>query len=106
MEEYTNITRTNKLTYKCGVCGRYYNDIKSRMECEQACIKRQEDDAKKLAEEAKKIEQERRKNEVDAAIEDARKLKDAYIKDYGSYEFKHTSNQNDDTYPYLWHLFF
>ena len=100
---------TNKMyckpQFKCSICGKTYDKAIDRAKCEIECTKKQEDDAKKLAEEAKKIEQERRKNEVDAAIEDARKLKDAYIKDYGYYEFKHTSNQNDDTYPYLWHLF-
>ena len=108
-EEYTDITRTNKLTYKCGVCGRSYNDIKSRMECEQACIKQQEKDAKRLAEEKKKAEQKTRHAEVTQAIDDACNLLNKYMKDYGRYNYDGKYlNTFDDILPskFLHHFLF
>lgn len=94
-----------KPAYRCGICGAEYATVAERMKCEQACLRKQEEDAKKAAEEKKKNEQITRKAEVDAAMEHAYQLQRAYIKDYGSYSFKRVSNQADDiTYP--WRLFF
>lgn len=92
-------------TYTCGVCGKEWHTVAERMKCEQACIKKQEEDIKRLAEEKKKAEQITRKDKVDAAVEHAYQLYCEYIKDYGSYSFKRVSNQAYDvTYP--WRLFF
>ena len=98
-----------KPAYRCGICGAEYPTVAERMKCEQACVKKQEEDIKRLAEEQKKAEQKARKAEVDEAMEHAYQLQRAYIKDYGSYSFKHVSNksnQTDDVLTYPWHLFF
>lgn len=77
----------NKPMYKCGICGEVYNSIPERMNCEQSCLKKQEEDAKKAAEAKKKEEQNKRKEELNAAIENATDLLNKYIDDYGTYEF-------------------
>lgn len=71
--------------YKCAICGEIYDEIKDRMKCESACLKKQADEAKKAAEEKRKAEQAARKAEVDAAMDKAIALERAYVKDYGSY---------------------
>lgn len=49
-------------------------------------------------------EKEARKAEIEAAEKRLGELVSAYIKDYGSYSAKRTTNDNG--FPYLWHLFF
>lgn len=71
--------------YKCGVCGTSYNSIAERMHCESACLKKQEDEAKKVAEAKKREEQNDRKAQVDAAIKHAEQVLRDYIRDYGTY---------------------
>lgn len=74
-------------TYTCGICGKEYPTVAERMKCEQACIKKQEENAKRLAEEKKKAEQKTRHAEVTKAIDDAYDLLDQYIKDYRVYNY-------------------
>lgn len=71
--------------YKCAICGEIYDEVKDRMKCESACLKKQAEEAKKAAEEKRKIEQAARKAEVDAAMDKAIALERAYVKEYGSY---------------------
>lgn len=82
---------TNKMyckpVYKCGICGAEYPTVAERMKCEQACIKKQEEDAKRLAEEKKKAEQDARRIEVTNAIDNAYDLLEKYMKDYGTYNY-------------------
>lgn len=96
-------------TYTCGICGKEWRTVAERMKCEQACIKKQEEDIKRLAEEKKKAEQEARSAEVTKAFDDACNLLDMYIKDYGMYRY-HGENLNilDDILPskYLHHFLF
>lgn len=73
--------------YKCGICGAEYPTVAERMKCEQACIKKQEEDTKRLAEEKKKAEQKTRHAEVTKAIENTYDLLDRYMKDYGRYNY-------------------
>lgn len=73
--------------YKCAICETDYKTISERNKCEAACIHRIEEDAKKIAEEKKKAEQAARKAELEEAIDHAKKLFDAYIADYRTYEF-------------------
>ena len=82
--------------YKCAICEKDFKTIAERNQCEAACIKRIEEDAKKLAEEKKMAEKEARRAEVEDAINYAKKLLVAYINDYKSFEFSH----DDDSYPY------
>jgi hypothetical protein len=73
--------------YKCGICEKDFETIAERNRCEAICIKRIEEDAKRLAEEKKKAEQEARRLEVEKAIVHATELLEAYITDYKTYEF-------------------
>lgn len=73
--------------YKCELCGKKYATIAERAACEQACIKKQEEDAKRLAEEKKKVEQKARHAEVTKAIDNACDLLNKYMKDYGMYNY-------------------
>lgn len=95
----------NKPMYKCGICDKVYNSIAERMRCEQACLAKQEVEAKKAAEAKKKEEQNARKAEVDLAIkkaneatDHANKLMRAYIQDYGSYGYYNTNKKEDDNF--------
>lgn len=74
-----------KPQFKCAICGEIYDDVKTRMECEAKCLKKQEIEAKKAAEAKRIAEQPARKAEVDAAYDLADKLRDEYVEDYGVY---------------------
>ena len=95
------------LKYKCAICGEVYDEVKDRMKCESACLRKQAEEAKKVAEEKRKIEQAARKAEVDAAFEKAIALEKAFIKDYGSYiygdckleDFTNSTLSSDDFLP-------
>lgn len=95
-----------KFTYKCGICGKEYNDVLDRAKCEIACAERAETEAKAAAEAKKKEEQKVRKAEVDAVFEHLHKLITSYVKDYGNYEY---SDGGEDTNFYwpsrLFHRF-
>lgn len=89
-----------KPAYRCGICGAEYPTVAERMKCEQACIKKQEENAKRLAEEKKKAEQDARHTEVTKAIDNACNLLDKYMKDYGMYNYNGKSlNDLDDILP-------
>ena len=76
-----------KPMYKCGICGEVYESIRERMWCETGCLHKQEVEEQKIAEIKKKEEQTARKAEVDAALEKYLQLKEAYLKDYDTYEY-------------------
>lgn len=98
-----------KPAYRCGICGAEYATVAERMKCEQACLRKQEEDAKRLAEEKKKAEQEARHAEVTKAIDDAYSLLNMYIKDYGMYRYNGENlNVLDDILPskFLHHFLF
>lgn len=89
-----------KPMYKCAVCGGVYDSIAERMKCEAACLKRQEEEAAKVAKAKKKEEQKVRNEEVDAAIKNAQDLLTQYTKDYGHYSVT-SNNIVDDLYRLL-----
>lgn len=95
-----------KFTYKCGICGEEYGSVLERANCEIACAKKVEEEAKRVAEEKKREEQQMRKKAVDDAFENLHRLVTEYVKDYGHYEY---SDGGDDTNFYwptrLWHRF-
>lgn len=98
-----------KPAYRCGICGAEYDTVAERMKCEQACIKKQEENAKRLAEEKKKAEQKTRHAEVTKAIDDACNLLDKYMKDYGTYNYNGKNlSVFDDILPskFLHHFLF
>lgn len=77
-----------KPQYKCAICGEIYDDVQNRMNCEMKCLKKKQEEEKKAAEAKKKAEKDARKKEVDEAFENLIKLHDAYIEDYGYYEYE------------------
>lgn len=76
-----------KPMYKCAVCDEVYDSIAQRTKCEQACLKKQEEEERKAAELKKAEEYEARKNEVDDAFNKAYELKDKFVQDYGRYTY-------------------
>lgn len=72
-----------KPQYKCAICGTIYDDLKERVKCESACIKKQEEEAKKAKELKKQAEKEVRYKEVTAAYDHFHELLVKYTKDYG-----------------------
>ena len=95
-----------KFTYKCGICGKEFNNVLDRAKCEIACAEKAEEAAKKAAEEKKKEEQKIRKKEVDTALENLHKLVSAYVKDYGHYEYGDGGEDTNFYWPSrLWSYF-
>ncbi len=82
--------------YKCAICGKIFNELKERIDCESQCLKNQELEAKKIAEAKKKEEQEARWAEVEMAHNHYVELYEAYLKDY---EF---DNYESTTCVYDW----
>ena len=95
-----------KFTYKCGICGKEFNNVLDRAKCEIACTEKAEAEAKAAAEAKKKEEQKLRKEAVDEAFENLHRLVTAYVQDYGHYEY---GNGGEDTNFYwpskIWHRF-
>lgn len=91
-----------KPQYKCAICGKIYDDVQDRVNCEMNCIQKQKEEEKAAAEAKKRAEKDMRKKEVDDAFGNLIKLHEAYVKDYGYYEYEfnipHWPNK-------LWHQF-
>ena len=105
MEDKNNVYC--KFTYKCGVCGKEHPNVLDRAKCEIACIEKAEKEARKAAELKKKEEQKARKAEVDLALENLHKLVNAYIKDYGHYEYGDGGEDTNFYWPSrAWHRLF
>ena len=83
-----------KFTYKCGICGKEYNNIPERANCEIECVKKAEEEARRAEEERVAAQKAMRKKVVDEAFENLHKLVTEYVKDYGHYEY---SDGGDDT---------
>lgn len=97
-------------TYHCAICGKTYYSVQERMNCEMKCLKAQKEAEEKAALEQKNKEQARRKAEVDEAFKNLLKLHDAYVKDYGYYEFDFEEERRTISLPCwpskIWHSFF
>ena len=76
-----------KPMYKCAICGEVYDSIAQRMNCEQTCLKRQEEEERKAAEAKKAAEYEARVEEVKIAFNKAYELRDKFVADYGEYHY-------------------
>ena len=64
-----------KPQYKCAICGKIYDDVQSRMNCEMSCIKRQKEEEERL----KREEEERKRKEEEERLrkeEEERKRKE------------------------------
>ena len=77
-----------KPQYKCAICGTIYDDLKERVNCETACLKRQAEEEKKAAEAKKKEEQASRKAEVDELVKKTVEAIKKYSEDYGCYDLE------------------
>ena len=64
--------------YKCAVCDQIYDSIAQRMHCEQACLKKTEEEERKAAEEKKMAEYDARLTEVNNAFKKAYDLKNKF----------------------------
>ena len=100
----------SKPAYKCAICGKVYDNVQDRMNCEMACLKKKQEEEKAAAEAKKKAERDARCAEVSKALDNAYKLMNDYIKDYGSYQYngklKDLDSLNLDFFPSkLWHHF-
>ena len=97
-----------KPMYKCGICDTTYDSIEERTACEQACLQKQKEEAKKAELERKTKEREARYEEVCAALDHDNKLKKAYLEDYGCFVYETDMNyvyENDfsDLVKKLWY---
>lgn len=88
-----------KFTYKCGICGKEYSSVLDRAKCEIACAEKVEEEARKAAELKKKEEQKIRKAEVDVAFKKLYDLIEAYIRDYGHYEYGDGGEETNFYWP-------
>ena len=85
-----------KPMYKCAVCGEVYDSIAQRMNCEQTCLKKQEEEERKAAEAKKAAEYETRVKEVNMAFEKAYELRDKLVEDYGECKYQRKFNSIDE----------
>ena len=99
-----------KPMYKCGVCGTIYDSIAERSKCEQACVKKQEEEAKKAALAKKNAEKEADYTEASAALDNALALVNKCVEKHGVFKYsgkmKDLDMLNMDFFPSkLWHHF-
>ena len=80
----------------------FYDFIAQRMKCEQACLKKQEEEERKAAETKKEIEYAARKAEVDMAYEKYIELRNKFVKDYNSYEYRTVKNSERYLPFFMW----
>lgn len=96
----TNTATINHGSYICAICGKKWQTIAGRNSCENACLKKQEEERikkvaeleaekKRLKEEADKLKQEEKEksrkkdyNKVKDAYRDADKLYEEYVDKY------------------------
>lgn len=89
----------------CAICGKEYNDILGRAKCEIECIGKREEEEKRAAAEKRAAEKKIRKEAVDEAVANAFRLVNAYMKDYGHYEYD-TNIIKDYVWPSkIWNYF-
>ena len=56
-------------TFECAICGKKYNDLKSRVACETKCLEEQEKMKKALAEDSKKKAKKIAQQKIDKELE-------------------------------------
>lgn len=87
--------------YACALCGTFYESIADRSKCEQAYLKKQEEEERKAAETKKAAEYEARVEEVNMAFKKAYELRDKLMADYGEYYYKRQFDNLDDVFKHL-----
>ena len=94
-----------KVLFICALCGKEYDNVLSRANCEIACDKKRVEEEKKAAAAKKAAEKKLRKEAVDEAVANTFRLVNAYINDFGSYEYS-PDNVKDCVWPSkIWHYF-
>lgn len=73
--------------YKCEVCGKEYENLKDRANCEWNCSKKLEFEDEQRKREVLKKEKKARADEVNKAYNDYQKLYDKFFDDYGDNSF-------------------
>ena len=71
--------------YTCALCGKHYATVEERNECEARCIRKQKEEAKKIAAQEKAKQQEADANKI---RDDFKALSDAiseYVDKYDEY---------------------
>ena len=81
-----------KPQYKCAICGEIYDQLKDRVNCETKCLKKQEEEAKKVAELKKKQEHDECKAFTDEKVTEAIKAMHEYENKYGFYTYEVTDD--------------
>lgn len=69
--------------YKCSICGKDYDNVKDRAECEIRCIHAAEEESKRLAKQKAEDERVRFMNEIDAEFKAVREKMKIYNDKYG-----------------------
>lgn len=89
----------------CALCGKEYDHVLNRATCEIECTKKKEEEEKKVAAEKKAAEKKLRKEAVDESVANTFRLVNAFINDFGSYEYN-PDTVKDCVWPSkIWHYF-
>ena len=91
--------------FKCSVCNNEYDNALDRAHCELACLKRQEEEAKKAAQLKKQEEQKARHAKVTELIDAACAALTEYIELYGEYEYESSEEADELDALKLLHYF-
>lgn len=99
-----------KPIYKCGICGKEYQTVQDRTNCELKCYTKQQAQEKMAAEAKKNEEKNARFSEASAALDNALTLVNKCVEDYGTFQYngkiKDLNLSNFDFFPSkLWHHF-
>lgn len=73
--------------YKCAVCGEVYDSIAQRMNCEQTCLKKKEEEERKAAEAKKNAERKADFEEASSAIDNALRLVNKCVEKHGTFKY-------------------
>lgn len=88
--------------FVCGICGKEYSNVGDRAACETMCLKKLEEERKKI--EAAKMREEKaaRTTRLNNLCDQFMKEYGEYVRDYGSYTY---SGESHVTWPNLKSLF-
>lgn len=95
--DYDKIT-TNKVTYRCAICGKAYDTIDERVACETKCLADRKKAQAELEKKKKLEEKNSRKTEIEKKYKELATLVNDYCKDYGYLQIGE-SKYFDGEYP-------
>lgn len=97
--------------YVCGFCGKEYETVVERMNCESACAIAEKEKAEKERREKLIREKEERQQKIIQSRKELLELEQNYYRDYGEYVYvlrepvKRTADFNEDWDKYLRDVF-